>query len=595
MNRFWGAFFGSIVGTLVSYFLIFILSIGILFGIVGVLSGGKKEEKIKENSILKLNLGVEIRDRNSGDPLESFDFINLESKDNAGLFDLIKSIKAAKTDDKIKGIVLEASIVLAGSASVEELRDALVDFKESGKFIYTYSEVFSQKGYYLASVSDKIFLNPVGGMQFTGINSEFISIRQFLDKIGVEPVILRPDSNDFKSAVEPLFLDKMSDANRAQTRKYITGLWNKLLEDISTARGISVQKLNEIADNLKVGNARTALEYGLIDSLIYEDEFEIFLKNKLGIKEDDKINFVSVNSYLKTIKDEPNSKVKDEIAIIYASGNIIRGSNSSSQMIASNNLVKTLREARKDDNIKAVVLRVNSPGGDALASDIIHREVMLLKAKKPVVVSMGDLAASGGYYIACGADEILADHNTLTGSIGVFGVLFNARKLVKDFLGINVDTVKTNRFADLANPGRKMEERELEFFKKSVNETYINFLTRVAEGRGMNLAEVHKIAQGRIWLGKDALQIGLIDKIGSLSDAVLSAANRAGLKEYKIIELPKIERAIDRILQNFALEASDAMVKQYFGSNLEYVKWLNECRLMEGIQARIPYFELIEY
>jgi protease-4 len=485
-------------------------------------------------------------------------------------------------------------MLFAGGASVEELRDALLKFKESGKFIYTYSEYFSQKGYYLASVADQVFLNPYGGMQFTGLNSEFISIRQFLDKIGVEPVILRPDSNEFKSAVEPLFLDKMSDANRAQTRKYLTGLWGKMLSDISNSRGVSVARLNEIADNLLVGNARTAFENGFVDSLVYEDEYETFLKSKLSIGEDDKINFVSVSSYLNTIKEDSKSKVKDEIAVIYASGNIVRGENSSSQVIASVNLVKTLREARKNDDIKAVVLRVNSPGGDALASDIIHREVMLLKAKKPVVVSMGDLAASGGYYIACGADEIFADHNTLTGSIGVFGVLFNARKLVKDLIGINVDTVKTNRYADLANPGRKMEDAEFQLFRQSVNETYITFLTRVADGRGMTLSQVHKIAQGRVWLGKDALEIGLIDKIGNLGDAIAAAADRANLKEYKLKELPKLEKPLDKILQNFASEASDAMVKQYFGSNVEYVRWLNECRQMEGVQARIPYFEIID-
>lgn len=591
MNKFWSSFFGSALGSVIGITVTFLISIFIFFAIIGGLAESMesgKSEPIKDNTVLHLKLNYPVGERTNDDPFANFNPSDFSTDKKLGLNDLKTCIKAAKTDDKIKGIYLDFDAVAMGSASAEELREALVDFRSGGKFIYSYSENMSQKAYYLASAGDKIYLDPMGGVEFKGLSAGFMSFKSAMDKLGLKAVILRPDSNKFKSAVEPFFLEKMSPENRAQTSLFINSVWDEMLSEISESRKISVQNLDLIADSLTAFENDGALSSKLIDKSAFRSEFYADLKKLVGLNESDKLPMVSPENYLARAKELTQKTNKNKIAILYANGDIVNGKGDESS-IGSSSMSETLKKIREDESIKALVLRINSPGGSAQASEIMWHEINLTKAKMPVIVSMGDYAASGGYYIACNADTIVADATTLTGSIGVFGLLVNTKVLFEENLGLKSDTVNTNPNADFFNTNRDLSDIEQRILNKSVNKTYQTFLQRVADGRGMTTEQVDRIAQGRIWSGKTAKEIGLVDVLGGLDVAIDIAAKKSGLSEYEIAEYPKQENSLERIFNKKTDEVVERVAADYLGDHIRLVKYVKSLRLKSGVQARIPY------
>lgn len=572
---------GFILSSIVLFFIFFIMLVSI-----ASFSSKNEDVKIKPNSILKLRLDYPIQERTSGNPFENFNFSNFKSQKNLGLSDIIKNIKKAKADENIKGIYLELSDIAAGMATIEEIRNALIDFKSSGKFIISYGEIVSQKSYYLATVSDKIYVMPEGILLFSGLSAQMLFLKGTMDKLEVEPQIIR--HGKFKSAIEPLIYDKMSDANRMQTMTYINALWNQILNGISKTRHIEVSKLNLIADSLYIRKPVDAQKYKMIDSVIYYDGLMTVLKNKVGIKQKNDISFVSLNKYNNVPSIDKKNRSKDRIAIVYASGDINSGSGDEKN-IYSDDLASTIKDAREDSSIKAVVFRVNSPGGSAMASEVILREVLLTKAIKPFVVSFGDVAASGGYYISCMADKIVCSPNTITGSIGVFGVIPNMQNFFKNKLGVTFDVAKTNAHSDLGSVVRPMSGQEKQIIQAQVEDIYNTFVDHVAKGRKMTSAQVDSIGQGRVWAGVDAKNIGLVDEIGGLDKAIEIAAGLAKLKEYRIVELPKQKDFLTMLIKDMNENISMRIVQKYLGVNYSYYEYLNKVTKMNGIQARLPY------
>ena len=572
---------GFIIGSIVIFFLFFIMLVS-----VASFSSKKEEVRIKPNSVLKLKLDYPIQERTSENPFENFNISNFKSQKNLGLNDIIKNIKKAKEDKDIKGIYLEISDIGGGMATIEEIRNALLDFKKSGKFIISYGEIITQKAYYLATASDKIYMMPEGLLMFSGLSAQMMFLKGTMDKLEVEPQIIR--HGKFKSAIEPLIYDKMSEANRMQTLTYLNSLWNQILIGISKTRGIEVSQLNLIADSLYIRKPVDAKKYKMVDSIIYYDGLEALLKSKIGIKEKDDIHFVSLSKYNNVPEIDKKYRGRNKIAIIYASGEINSGSGDEKN-IYSDDLASTIRDARADSSIKAVVFRVNSPGGSALASEVILREVLLTKAAKPFVVSFGDVAASGGYYISCLADKIISNPNTITGSIGVFGVIPNMQKFFKDKLGVTFDVAKTNANSDLGSVVRPMSGQEKQIVQAQVEDIYNTFVTHVANGRKMTNAQVDSIGQGRVWAGTDALKIGLVDEIGGIDKAIEVAASLAKLKEYRIVELPKQKDFLTMIFNDMNENISLRIVQKFLGSNYSYFEYMNKVTKMNGIQARLPY------
>jgi len=585
MGQFFKFMFASALGLILGIFLLFLILAGI-----GAAIGGKSETEVKDNSVLHIELNEEVKERGIDNPFD-IDPSTFKPNGGLGLNDILSSIENAASDDKIKGIYLDMTAIPAGMATIEEIRNALLKFKDSGKWIVSYSEVYTQKAYYVASVSDEIWLNPEGLVEWRGLGSQVIFLKNMFEKLELEPQIIR--YGKFKSAIEPLMLDKMSDANRLQTMSYMDALWNKMLEGISASRKKTVAELDLMAQNASIQNAEHAVKFGLVDKLIYKDEVLAKIRERLELKEEkDEINFIGLGKYkdAPTAKsdDDKESNSRDRIAVIYAVGGINSGEGDN-ESIGSETISKEIREARLDDKVKAIVLRINSGGGSALASDVIWRETVLAKKAKPFVVSFGDVAASGGYYIACAADTIVAQPNTITGSIGVFGVLFNAQKMLNNKLGITVDTVKTNRFADLGMPLRPLTEVEREIVQNSVNDIYFDFIGKVAEGRGMTTAEIDSIGQGRVWSGKDALRIGLVDVLGGIDDAVKIAANMAGLEDYRVIELPEEKDPMEQFVKEITGEGQEALLKARLGNYYTYMKDVEDLMNMKGVQARLPY------
>lgn len=588
---FFGAFFGSCLGILVTGIVVTLI---IVFSIIGsvkdaVKMGEEKTFALKDNAVLKLNLDGIIKDRGTRNPLGELDLGPFMPKGNIGLNDIIANLQKAKNDPKIKGIFLEVSSPSAGFASLEEIRNALLDFKSSKKFIYAYAEVYSQKGYYVAATADKVYLNPQGGMEIKGLSSELMFYKNMLEKLNVEVQIFR--HGKFKSAIEPFMLDKMSDANRAQVETYLGSIWNQMVKGISEQRGISAGEINAMADNMSVRSPEDALSLKLVDQLQYEDEVLSGIRKSLGIKEEDKINFVSLDNYLKSGNTSTNSSNK--IAVIYALGEIESGDGDENS-IGSARIAKAIREARLDDEIKAIVLRVNSPGGSALASDVIWRETVLAKKAKPFVVSMGDVAASGGYYISCAADRIFAQPNTITGSIGVFGLIPNAQKALSEKLGITIDTVNTNKHSDVGTILRGVTKEEHAYIQQGVEKIYDVFITKVGEGRHMQKGDVDSIGQGRVWSGADAIKINLVDELGGLNDAISYAAKKANLKDYKTRDYPKRKDPILEMLGASQEEMETRAIKSKLGEQYIYIQQLKHVLNSKGVQARLPYEMIIE-
>jgi len=582
MKQFFKFMFASMLGFILSFVIVCILFVII---IAGIASAGDKEVKVNDNSILHINLTEKITDRASKNPFENFDFSSLSSEKQLGLNQVLESLEKAETDDKIKGIYLDLSNVDAGIATIEEIRNKLMNFKKSGKFILAYSEMYDQSSYYLATVADKIYVQPEGGMEWKGLSAQVMFFKKALEKLEIEPQIIR--HGQFKSAIEPLILDKMSEPNRKQTMSYLSSIWNHILSGVSKERKVSVEELNSLAGTMAIQTPEDAIKYKLIDKAMYKDEILSELKLKVSIPESEKLSLISLSNYSDAPWiDRPSGSNK--IAVIYASGAIQSGKGDDNT-IGSDHISKAIREARLDDKVKAIVLRVNSPGGSALASDVIWREIVLAKKVKPVIASMGDVAASGGYYIACAANKIIASPNTITGSIGVFGVLFNSQKLMNEKLGITIDTVKTNPYADLGSVFRPLSSAERNVIQKSVEDVYTDFITKVAEGRKKTVAQIDSIGQGRVWSGVDALNIGLIDELGGLDHAIIAAAKLAKLDKYRVTSLPAQKEFFDQLITEFSSDIEGRIIRNELGENYKYYKNLQTVLKQEGIQARMPF------
>ena len=567
-----------------------VFSIIIIFSILAA-SGDSKEVQLDEPHVLRIELNGEIQDRVEE---MAFDLSEITGQDVniLGLNDILANIKKAKTDENIKGIYIEIGMISAGFATREEIRNALLDFKESGKFITTYSEIYTQGSYYLASVADYICMYPEGGMELRGLNSTIPFFTNALKKMGIEPQVIR--HGKFKSAVEPFMLTEMSDENREQIETYMGSIWEHFLKNVASDRELTRDRLNEIAENLEIQPTEDAVRLGLVDSLFYRDQFQNHLANLMEQENYDDINFVSLKKYNKVKNENARDKFKKEkVAVIYAQGEIQSGEGSET-VIGSERISKAIRKARKDEKVKAIVLRVNSPGGSALASDVIWREMKLANEEKPVVVSMGDVAASGGYYIACASDKIYASPNTITGSIGVFGIMPNIEELMTDKIGITFDNVKTNKFADLGSVNRPLTQEEYEIIQKGVVDVYNTFTSKVAEGRDMSQENVDNIGQGRVWSGTNAMDINLIDEYGGLEAAVAGAAELAELEDYRIYELPEQKDPFQELLEQLEEDMQTSWIKYQLGDQYKYYKTIQDIKHLKGVQARMPYQFVID-
>jgi protease-4 len=586
MRQFFKFLFASMLGFVLGSILLIFILIGMISSAVNSFDDEKVTE-VQSNSMLYLDFEKPIVDRASKNPFENFNFNSFESESNTGLNTILENLRKAKSDKNIKGIYMELSTINTGIATVEEIRNALLDFKKSGKTIISYSEVYTQKSYYLASVSDKIYMNPQGAMELKGLGAEIMFYKGLLDKIEVETQVIR--HGRFKSAVEPFILDKMSNDNRLQTRGFMQNIWNFMLSNIATMRKISIEELNTLTNNFSIREPEDAIKYKLVDKLVYKDEVIEELKALTGkTKKDDSPQLITLSKYSKSPDNDKKSLKDDQIAIIYASGEIESGEGGSNN-IGSETVSKAIREARLNDKIKAIVLRVNSPGGSALASEVIWREAELANKVKPVIVSMGDVAASGGYYISAASRKIFASPNTITGSIGVFGIVFNAQKMFNNKLGITFDTVKTNRLSDFGSMTRPLTAEEKQIFQQGVEKVYDTFTKRVANGRKMEQASVDSIGQGRVWSGVEAKQLGLIDEFGGLNDAIAAAAKIANLAKYRTVELPKQKDPFKEIISELGNEAETKYLNYKLGDEAKYFNKAQELLRMQGIQARLPY------
>ena len=587
MKIFWKAFFASLLAIVAASILLIVL----LIGTISALTSFKDQiVTIKSQSLLMLKLDGRIVERKSNNPFEDIELPGIKTSNTTGLNQILSCIEKAKTDDRIKGIYLELSEINAGYATVEEIRNALIDFRKSGKFIYTYADMISQKAYYLATTSDSLMLNPMGMFDFRGLNAEHTFFKKAMDKFGIEMQVVRGKNNKFKSAVEPYLFDKMSDASREQTTVYLKSIWNHVLNGISERRGVPVDSLNSYADGVMTfQKADKALKNKFFDNLKYKDQVLSDFRKLTGLGANDEIPVVSVVEYDKVPKTPGTGGLaRDRIAIVYAEGEIDGGSDGPYQ-IDSKEVSKGIREARTDSAVKAIVIRVNSPGGSAYGSEVIWREVILAQKVKPVIVSMGDYAASGGYYIACGADAILANPTTITGSIGVFGTIPNLSGLLTDKIGITFDNVSTNQHSDMPSITRKMTPFERNLMQTYVESTYDTFISHVADGRKKTTTFVDSIGQGRVWSGENGKLIGLVDEFGGLNDAVKLAAAKAKIQHYRIKELPKQKDTFEELMKSFSTKMQNSILQSKLGET--YHLWENFSREVHanGIYARMPY------
>lgn len=581
MKQFFKYVFATIVGVLLCLVIF-------TFVIIGIISSAGKDKKtiVEANSVLRLSLDYAIKERTSANPLSGIPFLNLTVKKAIGLNDILASIKRAKDDGNIKGIYLDESYMLSGQATTEEIRNALIDFKKSGKFVIAYGEIYTQGAYYLASVADKVYINPKGIFEFRGFNSQYTFFKGALEKLGVEAQVIKVGT--FKSAVEPFILDKMSEANRLQVNSYLGSLYDYFLTGIGKSRKLNKDSLFNIANNLSIKYPEDALKYKLVDGLKYKDEILDELKQRTGTEKDDELNVVELSDYNEPDENKDKGSSSNRIAVIYASGDIGSGEGDDNS-IGSEGISKAIRKARLDKKIKAVVLRINSPGGSSLASDVLWREVVMTKKVKPVIVSMGDVAASGGYYMACAADSIFAQPNTITGSIGIFAILPNMKNFLNQKLGVTFDGVKTGKFADLGDVTRPLNPAERAILQDQVNRGYLDFTNAVANGRKKTQKYIDSIGQGRVWTGSQALKIGLVDRLGSINDAINSAAAKAKIKDYRLVNYPEQKSLLENFGSGIASEAKTYMMKQELGESYRYYNDLKTILKFSGAQMRLPY------
>ncbi|WPR73815.1 signal peptide peptidase SppA [Algoriphagus sp. NG3] len=580
-------FLGNVLAVIVGLFVFSILSVLVMFGLIGMLAAtGSDKVTVNENTVLHLDLnGRTIVERTSEDDLDFSSLGNPFGQDlTAGLLNLKKAIAEAKTNDKIKGIYLNTGLVFAGQASLLELREALLDFKTSGKFILAYDEAYTEGGYYVASVADEIYLNPLGGIDFNGFSAEGIFFKGLFEKVGVKPEIFRV--GEFKSAVEPFILEKSSPEARLQTQSFLDDMNEFALHEVAESRGITYDSLKKTNDLMLVRKPQDAVTYGLATDLLYFDQVLSKLKDKLGVDEDDDIKTINVTDLNSTVKSK-NITSSNRIAVIVAEGEIVGGK--ADGVISSDKFAKEIRKARKDDNIKAIVLRVNSPGGSVVASEVIWREMAEAKKAKPVYVSMGEVAASGGYYISAPADTIVAQPNTITGSIGIFGMMFNAQELLNDKLGITTDVVKTGELSDFMNPTRPMTDVERSIIQNIIEDGYETFISRVSEGRGMSAEAVKEIASGRVWTGNQAKERGLVDVMGGLNTTIQLAADRIGAgDDYRVVYYPAQKSWIETLMEDFGKNVQTKILKSELGTNYTLYQQVEKLKSYEGIQVRMP-------
>ncbi len=583
MKQFFKFLLASFLGSALLLIVLFFLGFGAL------LNSTTNTANIRPNSLLYMDLNYNIPDRTCEDNItNTLRGFNSESNDMSGMNDIIANIKAAAKDPNISGIFLELSSIGTSTANIEEIRNELLRFRESGKFVITYSENMSQGAYFLATAGDEIYINPDGMLDIHGMASQVIFYKKLLDKLDIEMQIVRGPNNKFKSAVEPYFLEKMSDANREQMDKLLNSVWYQVLSDINKTRNISIKRINELADELALTfDANLALEEGFIDGLYYRDQIIARIKELAGIESTKKINIITNSQYSQLRPAEET--YPDKIAVIYASGQIYDGEGDDTK-IGSVTLSKAIREARENKKVKAIVMRVNSPGGSALASEVIRREVELAKAEKPFIISMGNYAASGGYWISTEGDRIFADPTTLTGSIGVFGTFPNAKQFLNEKIGITVDVAKTNKNADYGSIAEPLTPYQKAMLQKYVGNTYNDFTSLVARTRGLRQSYVDSIGQGRVWSGSDALELGLVDELGGLENAIDYAANQAGLTNYSIKTYPKQQDILQSIMNGSIQEPyTKSLIKNKLGDNYPFYETLEIITNTEGVQALMPF------
>lgn len=588
---------GTFLATFALFFVFAIIIGGAISAAFSDLDKSKRATTVKENTVLSIDLDRPIADRGP-EQVFNLDFGPFKSVSPIGLDQIIANLKKAKDDENIEGILLTTSAPMAGMATLEEIRNALVDFKSSGKWIVSYGEVYSQGAYYLASAADEIYVYPEGTVDFRGLSTNIAFLKGMFDKLDIDMQVIRGSNNKFKSAVEPFMLEEMSQANRLQTEKWISSLWSNMLSGIADGRDLDSAALAVIADEYLVRNAEDAVSQNLVTDKKYGDEVLDIIKRKTETEEDKDLRKVSLTDYFRAPgKKDPDKKKftpsykKDKIAVIYASGEINSGK-SGDEAIGSETFVKAFRTARKDTTVKAIVLRVNSPGGSALASDVIWRETELAKKEKPLVVSMGDVAASGGYYISASADRIFVMPGTITGSIGVFGLIPNMKGLFNKKMGITFDGVKTGEFADFPDVTRGLTSDEYEVLQNSVDDTYARFTQIVADGRGMTPENVDEIGQGRVWSGTDAIAIGLADSVGGLDRAMRAAAALAEIEDYATLNLPERKDPFEMLVKELAGEVSYSLLRAQLGGDemlFRQFMYAKSVKDMSGVQAVIPY------
>ena len=588
MKTFLKMLLATILGGAILFFIGFIV-------LTTFVSLAQKEQVIENGSVLTINLNNVIYERADDNPFGAFNPLSQEHEFPLGLNEVLAGLKTAANDDKIVGVYLKGGIPLTGNATLTEIRHALKEFRESGKFVYSYSEIMTQKGLYAVSEADSIFMNPEGFVEWKGLSASVTYYKDALDKIGVKPVVLRATGNKYKSAVEPFLRQDMSPENYKQLDDLLNSVWEDYLTDISESRNLNAAELNELADSMAITSPITAAQHKLIDAPMYEDEVLNLMLPATGKSDTKKIDFVSIHSYASKSKLGEGGYNDNKIAVVIAQGDIVSGQGSEYQ-IGSERIAEAIRQARKNDKVKAIVLRVNSPGGSALASEVIWREVDLARQTKPVVASMGNVAASGGYYISCLTDTIVAQPTTITGSIGAFGLFFTAEDLLNNTLGVNIETVTTNKYADLGTLDRSLTDGETRMLIKQVDQVYATFKKRVAEGRNLSESYVDSIGGGHVYSGRDALELGLVDILGGLETAISIAKDMANIEgdEYRVVEYPELEDPLVRLMKQINGDFETRLLKEKLGPYAKYMDLAEKTQSMKGFQTHLGYDLVID-
>ncbi len=576
-------FFQTVLAVIVGILIVSVVST-VFFFVILIAASGEPPVTTRDNTILHLKLTGPIDEREVEDPLS--EILPGAGQKSAGLVEIRRALQNAASDDKIKGVFLEAPYVQAGVSSASEIRKMISDFKTSGKFVIAYGEFFTEGGYYLSSVADEIYMAPdFSELEFNGMNAEHLYFKNALNKLGVKPVIFR--AGKYKNAAESFVETEMSETEKIQVSEYVDAIYGYILSNVSEARNIPVGELREIADQMKIRSEQDAVDFGLIDELAYRDEVIAKIKEKIGVDVKKKIPFMSHSSYNKSFEDENSSS--NQIAVVVAKGTIIPGEGSQ-DYIASEDFIKEIKRVRESDRVKAVVLRINSPGGSALASDVMWHEIKLTAAEKPVIASMSDVAASGGYYLSMACDTIVAHPTTITGSIGVIGTYFNFNELLNEKLGITSDNYKTGEYSDLLNVTRPVNEEEVQILQSMVDKSYRSFVSKAAEDRGFTYTEMDSMAQGRVWIGEAALQNKLIDVFGDLEDAIQLASEMADIEEdFKVKYYPRQKTFMEQLLADFGMQSKIKLMDQSTPELKPYFNLLQELNYRKGIQARLPY------